>query len=40
MKDLFQAKSTLQSIIENYENEEDDILVIAKDKLKKLTKNN
>jgi TolA-binding protein len=40
MKDTFQAKSTLQSIIENYENEEDDILVIAKDKLKKLTKNN
>lgn len=40
MKDIFQAKSTLQSIIENYENEEDDILVIAKDKLNKLTKNN
>jgi TolA-binding protein len=38
MKDVFQAKSTLQSIIENYENKEDDILVTAQEKLKKLTK--
>jgi hypothetical protein len=38
MKDIFQAKSTLQSIIENYEVEDDDILSIAKEKLKKLTK--
>ena len=38
MKDIFQAKSTLQSIIENYEVEDDDILNIAKEKLKKLTK--
>lgn len=38
MKDTFQAKSTLQSIIENYDNQEDDILVTAKEKLKKLTK--
>jgi hypothetical protein len=38
MKDIFQAKSTLQSIIENYEVVDDDILNIAKEKLKKLTK--
>ena len=38
MKDIFQAKSTLQSIIENYEVDDDDILITAKEKLKKLTK--
>lgn len=38
MKDIFQAKSTLQSIIENYENKDDDILSIAKEKLDSLSK--
>jgi TolA-binding protein len=38
LKDAFQAKSTLQSIIENYENEDDDILALAKEKLEKLKK--
>lgn len=38
LKDNFQAKSTLQSIIENYENTEDDILTTAKEKLEKLNK--
>jgi TolA-binding protein len=38
LKDNFQAKSTLQSIIENYDNKEDDILTLANEKLKKLTK--
>ena len=33
MKDNFQAKSTLQSIIDNYENDDDDILATAKEKL-------
>ena len=33
MKDNFQAKSTLQSIIDNYESDDDDILVTAKEKL-------
>jgi hypothetical protein len=40
LKDTFQAKSTLQSIIENYENKDDDILTLAKEKLDKLKKNN
>ena len=40
LKDAFQAKSTLQSIIENYENKDDDILTLAKEKLEKLKKNN
>jgi TolA-binding protein len=40
LKDTFQAKSTLQSIIENYENKDDDILALAKEKLDKLKKNN
>jgi len=38
MKDIFQAKSTLQSIIENYENKEDDILSLATEKLDLLNK--
>ena len=38
LKDAFQAKSTLQSIIENYENKDDDILTLAKEKLEKLKK--
>jgi TolA-binding protein len=38
MKDIFQAKSTLQSIIENYENEDDDILKQATEKLNLLNK--
>ncbi|HEY1008710.1 MAG TPA: hypothetical protein VGE58_01285, partial [Daejeonella sp.] len=33
LKDNFQAKSTLQSIIENYESDDDDILATAKEKL-------
>jgi TolA-binding protein len=33
LKDNFQAKSTLQSIIENYENDNDGILATAKEKL-------
>lgn len=33
LKDNFQAKSTLQSIIDNYESDDDDILVTAKEKL-------
>ena len=37
VKDEFQAKSTLQSIIENYEGD-DDILPAAKEKLEKLNK--
>ncbi|MBC7745954.1 MAG: tetratricopeptide repeat protein [Flavobacterium sp.] len=37
MKDNFQAKSTLQSIIENYEGKEADILPVAKEKLLKLS---
>jgi hypothetical protein len=31
--DLFQAKATLQSIIDNYFNEEDGLLAICKDKI-------
>jgi TolA-binding protein len=38
MKDIFQAKSTLQSVIENYENKEDDILALATEKLDLLNK--
>ena len=38
MKDNFQAKSTLQSIIDNYENKEDDILILATEKLDLLNK--
>ena len=38
LKDVFQAKSTLQSILENYENKDDDILALAKEKLEKLKK--
>ncbi len=37
LKDNFQAKSTLQSVIENYEGKNDDILQTAKEKLEKLT---
>ena len=36
MKDAFQAKSTLQSIIDNYESDDDDILTLAKQKLETL----
>ncbi|HEY0898876.1 MAG TPA: tetratricopeptide repeat protein [Sphingobacteriaceae bacterium] len=36
LKDEFQAKSTLQSIIENYEGKEEDIIPVAKEKLNKL----
>ena len=38
LKDVFQAKSTLQSILENYENKDDDILALAKEKLEKQKK--
>ena len=38
LKDVFQAKSTLQSILENYDNKDDDILALAKEKLEKLKK--
>lgn len=38
LKDVFQAKSTLQSIIDNYENDKDDILILAKQKLALLNK--
>jgi len=38
MKDIFQAKSTLQSIIENYDVKEDGILLLAKEKLDLLNK--
>ena len=38
MKDIFQAKSTLQSVIENYEEKEDGILLLAKEKLDSLNK--
>ncbi|MGK6353064.1 tetratricopeptide repeat protein [Parapedobacter sp. DT-150] len=34
--DDFQAKSTLESIIENYEGDEDDIIISAKERLQKL----
>lgn len=34
--DKFQAKATLESVIENYENQEDDVLSSAKERLKKL----
>ncbi|HEY0670171.1 MAG TPA: tetratricopeptide repeat protein, partial [Sphingobacteriaceae bacterium] len=39
-KDIFQAKSTLQSIIDNYEGDEPDILPVAKEKLQKLNQKN
>jgi len=32
-EDLFQAKATLQSIIDNYENEEDGLLDICRNKI-------
>lgn len=38
LKDNFQAKSTLQSVIDNYESDDDDILPIAKQKLEELNK--
>jgi hypothetical protein len=38
MKDIFQAKSTLQSVIENYDEKEDGILLLAKEKLDSLNK--
>ncbi len=34
--DKFQAKSTLESVIDNYENQEDDVLKEAKSRLEKL----
>ena len=40
MNDNFQAKSTLQSILENYEGKEEDILPVAKEKLEKLNTKN
>ncbi len=40
MKDAFQAKSTLQSIIENYEGKEEDILPVAREKLRQLNAKN
>jgi len=36
LKDEFQAKSTLESVIENYENKNDDILPEAKKRLDKI----
>ncbi len=36
LKDEFQAKSTLQSILDNYDNKNDDIIATAKEKLEKL----
>ncbi len=33
LKDNFQAKSTLQSVIDNYESDDDEILATAKEKL-------
>jgi len=38
IKDVFQAKSTLQSVIENYENKDDGILKLATEKLDLLNK--
>jgi len=38
MKDIFQAKSTLQSVIENYDEKEDGILLLAQEKLDSLNK--
>lgn len=40
LNDNFQAKSTLQSILENYEGKEEDILPVAKEKLEKLNAKN
>ena len=36
LKDVFQAKSTLQSILDNYDNKTDDIIATAKNKLENL----
>ena len=36
LNDVFQAKSTLQSILDNYEGKNDDIIPTAKEKLEKL----
>jgi tetratricopeptide (TPR) repeat protein len=36
--DAFQAKSTLESVIENYEGVDDDIIPAAKERLQKLNK--
>lgn len=36
LKDAFQAKATLQSVLENYEGAEADVLPVAKEKLQKL----
>ncbi len=38
LKDDFQAKSTLQSILDNYSNKNDDIIATAKEKFDKLKK--
>ena len=38
LKDDFQAKSTLQSILDNYSNKNDDIITTAKEKFDKLKK--
>ncbi|MGB4773835.1 MAG: tetratricopeptide repeat protein [Daejeonella sp.] len=38
LKDEFQAKSTLQSIIDNYADKTDDVIPTAKEKLEKLNK--
>lgn len=40
LKDAFQAKATLQSVIDNYKNTEDDILSTAKQKLDGLSGGN
>jgi len=34
--DKFQAKATLESVIENYENQEDGVVILAKERLGKL----
>ncbi|HEY1025827.1 MAG TPA: tetratricopeptide repeat protein [Sphingobacteriaceae bacterium] len=36
VKDAFQAKATLQSVLDNYEGSEEDVLPVAKEKLEKL----
>src|SRR5690606_19864596 len=36
LKDEFQAKSTLESILENYEGKDDDIIPSAEERLEKL----
>lgn len=40
LNDIFQAKSTLESIIENYDGEDDDVIPSAKERLEKLNKEN